>query len=82
VQHSRTQDQDVTRSQVVISAFRLNQKPTLEDVDGHLPSRRVPSQASAWLEREEDMADGRAMEERDLTVAVLRRMTFSAQLGQ
>lgn len=72
----------MARSQVVLPALGLHEKATLQDMNGHFPTRRVPSQAPAWLEREEDIPDGRAMEDRDLTMAVLRRMVFSPQLGQ
>ena len=68
--------------QVVIAALRLNQKATLEDVDDDFPLHRVPGQASAWLEREEDMSDGRTIEDRDLTVAILGRMVLSSQIPQ
>ena len=67
---SRREYEEMSGRKVVLSFFRLDQKPPLQDLDRHFPSRGVPVQSPTGLEGKEDVRDGRAVKDRDLTVAV------------
>jgi hypothetical protein len=79
VEHARVQDEDVPGRQLVLQAVRLNLHQSLQDMDRHQAIRRVLLERTAWIEGEQHVRNGWAMEERDLAVAVLCFVRLAAE---
>ena len=76
--HVRVQNQDRPRTQFMVAPVRLHDQLPFQNVNCHQPVRRMIGQFTAWLKDKNDLRDGGALKDGDLTMTVFCRVRFRA----